>query len=55
MNSGDVVFSLYSGTDPAARQKGAVVLRITILSRRRPLFKHLLDKLSFIQVHISSL
>ncbi|XP_061174853.1 probable helicase senataxin [Saccostrea echinata] len=37
------------GTDPSARQNGAIVLCLTILSRRRPLFKHLLDKLSFIQ------
>ncbi|XP_062596972.1 uncharacterized protein LOC134258438 [Saccostrea cucullata] len=37
------------GTDPSSHQNGVIVLCLTILSRRRPLFKHLLDKLSYIQ------
>ena len=45
-----LLYSTLTGTDPAARQKDAVILCITVLSKRRPLFKHLLNKLSYIQV-----
>ncbi|XP_048732899.2 probable helicase senataxin isoform X5 [Ostrea edulis] len=41
------------GNDQAAHQSNAVVLCITILSKRRPLFKHLLHEPSFIQPVVS--